>query len=171
MGKKEKVKGIIILVLFSVVFVGIFVIYKFRVRLPYEFFYIYGIIGFEVMGLTSLVGFIKSIIHYRTRISKDTIIVKGIIVNHDIHSDGVADDEWVPVYEYYADGKIRRFQGDLAAGGTFKLGAEVKIAYNTVTRKAFRIYDYRDIKWINLIPIIIGFGVGALLLLKLVGII
>ena len=169
MGKKEKVIAILFSVLFCVVFVGILVIYKFRERIPYEFAFIYGIIGFEVMGITSLVGFIKSIIHYRTRKSKDTIIVKGIIVNHDIYTNVGDDDEWIPVYEYYADGKIRRFQGDLAAGGTFKLGAEVKIAYNTVTGEAFRIYGVRDIKWINLIPIIVGFGVSALLLLKLLG--
>lgn len=169
MSKKRKVMGIILFALFCVVFVGILVIYKFRDRLPYEFFYIYGIIGFEVMGITSLVGFIKSIIQYRTPKSKDTIIVKGIIVNHDVYSEGDVDDKWIPVYEYYADGKIRRFQGDLAAGGAFKLGAEVKIAYNTVTGEAYRIYNVRDIKWINLIPMIVGFGVSVLLVFILVG--
>ena len=172
MSKKEKVMAILFFVLFFVVVGGALLIYKFRDRLPNEFYYVCGIIGFGMMGIIGLVDLIKSIIQYQSRKSKDTVIVKGIIVKHVVRPDCDADGRsWCPVYEYYADGEIRRFQGKLAAGrmGKHALGAEAKIVHNTVTGEAFSLSDAKDIKLINFVFMIMGFGVVAVFVLKLMG--
>ena len=171
MSKKEKVMAILFLVLLFVVVGGAIFLYKFQDRLPDEVGYVLGVIAFSVMAIVGCIDFIKSIILAATKKSIDTITVRGIIVDHILRSDVEPGRSWFPVYEYYADGEIRRFRSNLASGRTGKraLGAEVKIVHNTVTGEAFCPSDVKNVKWISFVFMIMGSGIVAVLILKLMG--
>ena len=53
--------------------------------------------------------------------------------------------------------------------GKHALGAETKIVHNTVTGEAFSLSDAKDIKLINIVFMIMGFGAVAVFVLKLMG--
>lgn len=170
--KKGLIKVIAIFAAGISVMIGIMVLYALRDRVPVQVWFVIGIIAFGVMGIVGLFDFVRSIIMSKSQKSKDAVIVRGIIVKHIIHNDNDADGRsWIPVYEYYADGEIRRIKGKVAGGrmGKRAVGAEVKIVHNNVTGEAFCIADARDIRWIGFVFMIMGSCVVAFLVLKLMG--
>lgn len=170
--KKGLIKVIAIFAGCISIMIAILVIYSLRDRMSEQVHYVIGIIAFGIMGIVGLFDFVRSIIMSNSRKSKDAVIVRGIIVKHIIHNDNDADGRsWIPVYEYYADGEIRRIKGKVAGGrmGKRAVGAEVKIVHNNVTGEAFCIADARDIRWIGFVFMILGFAIVAVLVLKLIG--
>ena len=172
MGKKEKVMVILFFALAVVVIGGSLILYALRDRLPDEVWYVLGIIAFSVMGISGLFDFIKSIIMSKAQKSKDAVTVRGIIVDHVISKNNSGSGRtWIPIYEYYADGEIRRIKGKVSGGrmGKYAVGAEVEIVHNNVTGEAFCASDPKNIRWIGLVFMVMGFAIVAVLILKIMG--